>query len=55
MRPKAFTVRRTTISTILRPPENKAFVEEFRKTYNRYPKVGALYGYATAEYFAKGF
>jgi branched-chain amino acid transport system substrate-binding protein len=35
--------------------ENKAFVEEFRKVYNRYPKVGALYGYATAEYFARAF
>src|SRR5512136_705181 len=36
-------------------PDNKAFVEEFRKTYNRYPKVGALYGYATAEYLARAF
>ena len=36
-------------------PENKAFVEEFRKTYNRYPKVGALYGYATGAFFEKGF
>ncbi len=36
-------------------PENKAFVEEFRKTYNRPPKVGALYGYATATYLEKGF
>ena len=35
--------------------ENKAFVEEFRKTYNRPPKVGALYGYATANYLEKGF
>jgi len=36
-------------------PENTAFVQEFQKAYNRYPKVGALYGYATAEYFAKAF
>ena len=35
--------------------ENKAFVEEFRKAYNRYPKVGALYGYATGELFVKSF
>jgi branched-chain amino acid transport system substrate-binding protein len=35
--------------------ENKAFVEEFRKAYNRYPKVGALYGYAAAEFIQKGF
>jgi branched-chain amino acid transport system substrate-binding protein len=35
--------------------ENKAFVEEFRKAFNRYPKVGALYGYATGELFVKSF
>jgi branched-chain amino acid transport system substrate-binding protein len=35
--------------------ENKAFVEEFRKAYNRYPKSGALYGYMTAEFIAKSF
>ncbi|HOP47934.1 MAG TPA: ABC transporter substrate-binding protein [Desulfobacteraceae bacterium] len=36
-------------------PENKAFVEEFQKVYNRYPRVGALYGYLTAQYIIKGF
>ena len=36
-------------------PENKAFVEEFRKTYNRYPKVGALYGYVTGELLVKAY
>ena len=35
--------------------ENKAFVEEFRKAYGRYPKSGALYGYMTAEFIAKSF
>ena len=35
--------------------ENKAFVEEFQKAYNRYPKSGALYGYMTAQYIAKSF
>ena len=35
--------------------ENKAFVEEFRKAYNRYPKSGALYGYMTAQFIAKSF
>jgi len=35
--------------------ENKAFVEEFRKAYDRYPKSGALYGYMTAEFIAKSF
>jgi len=36
-------------------PENKAFVEQFRKAYNRYPKVGALYGYVTAKFIVEGF
>ena len=35
--------------------ENKAFVEEFRKAYDRYPKSGALYGYMTAEFIARSF
>lgn len=36
-------------------PENKAFVKEFRAAYKRYPKVGALYGYLTAQYIIRGF
>jgi branched-chain amino acid transport system substrate-binding protein len=36
-------------------PENKAFVDEFRKAYNRPPKVGALYGYAFANLMAKAY
>jgi branched-chain amino acid transport system substrate-binding protein len=36
-------------------PENKAFVAEFEKAYKRYPKVGALYGYLTANFIAEGF
>ncbi len=36
-------------------PENKAFVDEFRKTYNRPPKVGALYGYAAAQLIVKAY
>ena len=35
--------------------ENKAFADEFRKAYNRYPKSGALYGYLAAEFIAKSF
>ena len=35
--------------------ENRAFADEFRKTYNRYPKSGALYGYMTAQFIAKSF
>ncbi len=35
--------------------ENREFVEEFRKAYNRYPKVGALYGYVTAKFIVEGF
>lgn len=36
-------------------PENKAFVADFQKAYGRYPRVGALYGYVTAQFIAKGF
>src|SRR5512139_3933260 len=35
--------------------ENRAFVDEFRKAYNRYPKSGALYGYMAAEFIAKSY
>jgi branched-chain amino acid transport system substrate-binding protein len=36
-------------------PANKAFVEEFRKNYNRYPKAGALYGYAVGMLLEKAY
>jgi branched-chain amino acid transport system substrate-binding protein len=36
-------------------PANKAFVDEFRKLYSRYPKMTALYGYITAQFIARGF
>jgi len=36
-------------------PENNKFVKVFKKTYGRYPKVGALYGYITAQFIIKGF
>ena len=36
-------------------PANRAFVGEFRKSYNRYPRIGALYGYMTAQFVAEGF
>src|SRR3989339_1527010 len=36
-------------------PENRAYVDEFKKAYNRYPKVGSLYGYMTANFIAEGF
>ncbi|HEX9204497.1 MAG TPA: ABC transporter substrate-binding protein, partial [Candidatus Deferrimicrobiaceae bacterium] len=35
--------------------ENRAFVEEFRKAYNRYPKSGALYGFMAAQFIAKAY
>jgi len=35
--------------------ENKAFVDEFRKLFNRPPKVGALYGYALGQLVVKAF
>ncbi|MCX5804208.1 MAG: ABC transporter substrate-binding protein [Proteobacteria bacterium] len=36
-------------------PANNAFVAEFKKAYNRFPKVGALYGYMAAQFIAEGF
>ncbi len=36
-------------------PANKAFVEEFRKAYKRYPRIGALTGYMTAQFIAAGY
>jgi branched-chain amino acid transport system substrate-binding protein len=36
-------------------PENKAFTEEFRKTYKRYPGSTALYGYIGGVYIAKAY
>lgn len=35
--------------------ENKSFVDEFKKTYKREPTVGALYGFITAQFLAKGY
>jgi branched-chain amino acid transport system substrate-binding protein len=34
-------------------PHNKSFVKAFRDAYGRYPKVGALYGYLTAQFIAQ--
>ena len=36
-------------------PANKAFVEEFRKNFKRYPKAGALYGYAVGQLLEKAY
>lgn len=36
-------------------PEQKAFVEEFRKAYNRYPSFGSLVGLITAQYIVKAY
>jgi branched-chain amino acid transport system substrate-binding protein len=36
-------------------PANNAFVKEFRDAYNRYPKMGALYAYVTAQCIEAGF
>ena len=36
-------------------PANQKFVKEFRQTYNRYPAVGALYGYLAARYIIEGY
>lgn len=36
-------------------PENKAFVAEFKKAYDRYPSFGSLIGWFTAQYIAKAY
>ena len=36
-------------------PENKAFVNEYRKIYNRYPTMPSFYGYTTGQFIAKAF
>jgi branched-chain amino acid transport system substrate-binding protein len=36
-------------------PQNKAFVEDFKKLTGRVPKVGALYGYALGQLVVKAF
>ncbi len=36
-------------------PMNNAFVDEFRKTFHRYPGNGAFYGYMTARFIAEGY
>lgn len=36
-------------------PENKAFVDEFRKAYDRYPSFGSLIGWFTANFIAKAY
>jgi len=36
-------------------PANRAFVDEFKKAYNREPRIGALSGYMTAMFIAEGY
>lgn len=36
-------------------PENRAFVADFKKAYNRNPRIGALSGYMTAMFIAEGY
>lgn len=36
-------------------PANKQFAKEFMQNYNRYPAVGALYGYLAAHYIIEGY
>lgn len=36
-------------------PSNRAFADEFKKAYNREPKIGSLYGYMTARFIAEGY
>jgi branched-chain amino acid transport system substrate-binding protein len=36
-------------------PSNKAYVEQFRKTYGRYPQMFALFGYVAGRLIEKGY
>ena len=36
-------------------PEQKAFVEQFRKAYNRYPSFGSLVGWVSGQFIAKAY
>lgn len=36
-------------------PDNKQFVDEFRKAYNRYPSFGCLIGWYTGNFIAKAY
>ncbi len=36
-------------------PEQKAFVEQFKKAYNRYPSFGSLVGWVTGQFIAKAY
>jgi branched-chain amino acid transport system substrate-binding protein len=36
-------------------PANKAFSEDFRTSFKRYPGSGAFYGFVTAEFIAEGY
>ncbi|HME45574.1 MAG TPA: ABC transporter substrate-binding protein [Syntrophorhabdales bacterium] len=36
-------------------PENKAFIAEYRKVYNKYPTQPSFYGYVTGEFIAKAY
>lgn len=36
-------------------PANRSFVQEFKKAYNREPRVGAIYGYMSAQFIAAGY
>ncbi len=36
-------------------PANKQFVEKFKKAFDRYPTVGALYGYISAHFIADAY
>jgi len=33
----------------------RLFVQEFKKAYNREPRVGAIYGYMSAQFIAAGY
>ena len=47
--------RQTTCSTYPQTPENKAFVEEYRKVYKKVPTMPAFYGYTAARFLAKAY
>ena len=55
MRRKAYSEPQITSFIIPTRLQITLLFKEFKKAYNRYPKMGALYAYVTAQYIEAGF
>ena len=52
---RASTEQLLTSSIYPNTPANKAYVQEFRKAYSRYPQMFALFGYSAGHLIEQGF